>query len=268
MKKNIQLQKSYKILLIGDSCDDVYVHGQIDGYCFESRPISKGTPVLKASEVVTKPGMAKNVYKNLVALNQNVDFYTNTENVQKVRVVDENNKSIVRIDYNDNISSCDIKSFNNINLKKYDCIAISDYNKGYVSDETITYLTKNFDGKIFVDSKKIDLSFYEKCTIKINEHEHALVQIFPKNYELIVTLGNRGASWKNKIFEPYQCSKIIDICGAGDTFFAALIVGYLQTKDYDISIRIANQCAASVLQYIGNHCISSEQFQKILNSNL
>jgi D-glycero-beta-D-manno-heptose-7-phosphate kinase len=236
--------------------------------CFESRPITEGTPVLKAEKVITKPGMAKNVYKNFLSLNQHVDFYTNVEDIRKVRVIDSNNRNIVRIDYNDKVKPCDVQYFYTKDLKKYDCVVISDYDKGYVSKEIINYLTKNFDGKIFVDSKKKDLSCYENCIIKINEHECTLVKSFPNEYQLIVTLGKNGAKWKNKHFKPYDCQEVKDICGAGDTFFASFVISYLQNKSYEKSIRIANQCASYVLKYTGNHCVTADQFHKSLFNNL
>jgi len=268
MKKIIPPQKSYRILLIGDSCDDVYVYGSIERMCFESRLVNEGTPVIKVENSITKPGMAKNVYENLISLDQHVDFYTNKEITKKVRVVDSNNKSIVRIDYNDSVKPCDISIFTDLDLKTYDCIVISDYDKGYVSKEVIKYLTGNFDGDIFVDSKKQDLSNYEKCIIKINDHEYSLVKGFPKNYQLIVTLGKDGARWKDKYFSPYPCEEVNDICGAGDTFFASFIVSYLQNKSFEKSIQVANQCASYVLKYIGNYCITTDKFYKILKGSL
>lgn len=268
MKQIIPPQKSYKILLIGDSCDDIYVHGSVERMCFESRIVNEGTPVLKVKKSITKPGMAKNVYENLISLCQNVDFYTNEEPIKKVRVVDSNSKSIVRIDYNDSVNPCETSIFMDIDLEPYDCIVISDYDKGYVDKSVISYLTNNFEGEIFVDSKKQDLSYYEKCIIKINDHEYSLVKYFPKDYQLIVTLGKDGARWKNKHFAPYPCEEVNDICGAGDTFFASFIVSYLQNKSYEKSIQVANQCASHVLKYVGNYCITSDKFYKILKHNL
>jgi D-beta-D-heptose 7-phosphate kinase/D-beta-D-heptose 1-phosphate adenosyltransferase len=266
MKKNIQQQKSYKILLLGDSCDDIYNYGSIERRCFEERPKGKGTPILKVKKTIRKPGMAKNVFKNFKTLEQEVDFFTNSEIIQKVRLINtsEKNTSIMRIDYNDSVESMNLSKLKNIQLEKFDCIVISDYNKGFISEEIINYIVKNFNGKIFVDSKKSNLSCYENCIIKINEYENSLVRNFPEKYHLIVTLGKNGAKWNNKHFKPYKCDKIIDICGAGDTFFASFVVCYLKTTNFEISIKVANQCASLVLEHVGNHYICANQIDEMI----
>ena len=266
MKKNIQQQKSYKILLLGDSCDDIYSYGTIERRCFEERPISKGTPILKVEKTISKPGMAKNVYKNLVTLEQEVNFFTNHEIIQKIRLINtsEKNTSVMRIDYNDSVDSMAMSKLKNIHLENFDCVVISDYNKGFVNEEIINYIVKNFSGKIFVDSKKTNLSCYENCIIKINEYENSLVRKFPQKYQLIVTLGKNGAKWNDKYFEPYDCDNIIDICGAGDTFFASFVVCYLKTSDFETSIKVANQCASLVLQHVGNHYICANQIDEMI----
>ena len=69
---NIQQQKRLKILLIGDSCQDVYVYGTVDRISPET-PV----PVLKQRRTESKPGMACNVKNNLMALGCNVDICSN-----------------------------------------------------------------------------------------------------------------------------------------------------------------------------------------------
>ena len=268
MKKDTQQLKSYKVLLIGDSCEDVYSYGSINRKAFEDRPVSSGVSILNVSHIVEKPGMAKNVLKNLSALGHDIDFITNPEIIRKERFVDtdKNNKSILRVDYNDNVKPMVLSELSNIDLSVYDCIVISDYDKGFISEQIISTIISSYDGKIFVDSKKKNLKKYENCIIKINEYENERVEEFPDNYELVITLGSRGARWNNKNFKPAICEKVIDICGAGDTFFASFIIFYLHTNDFTTAIKIANQCAASVLKHIGNHYVSITEFNLMLES--
>ena len=268
MKKDTQQLKSYKILLIGDSCEDVYSYGSIDRKAFEDRPMGDGVSILNVSHVVEKPGMAKNVLKNLSVLAQNVDFITNSEIIRKSRFIDtsNNNKSILRVDYNDKVKPMRASRLLNIDTSVYDCIVISDYDKGFISEQITSTIVAGYEGKIFVDSKKKNLKKYENCIIKINEHENEMVEEFPDNYELIVTLGSRGARWNNKNFNPGVCEEVVDICGAGDTFFASFIACYLHTDDFSTSIKIANQCASSVLKHIGNHYITSAEFNLMLEN--
>ena len=151
MKRNIQQLKSYKILLIGDSCQDTYAYGSVDRHCFEERPVKKnGTPVLKIDKIVEKPGMAKNVFQNLLSLGQDINFITNKELVTKLRLINrksnDDQSQILRVDYNDTVSKIDIDLLKEINLGAYDCIAISDYNKGFVTESLIEYIVKNYSG--------------------------------------------------------------------------------------------------------------------------
>ena len=52
--------------------------------------------------------------------------------------------------------------------------------------------------------------------------------------------------------------EIKDLCGAGDTFMAALSVKYLRTKDIHQAMQYANQCATQVVQMKGVNTINEE----------
>jgi bifunctional ADP-heptose synthase (sugar kinase/adenylyltransferase) len=128
-----QRQKQYKILLIGDNCIDVYQYGTVDRISPEA-PV----PVFKFSHEESRPGMAGNVYNNLVALGCNV-YAVYGETSTKTRLIDTRSKQqIVRID-NDVHSSSAVITYK---LDNYDAIVISDYNKGTVSYELIESLRK------------------------------------------------------------------------------------------------------------------------------
>ena len=60
MSKAIQQQKSYKILLIGEICKDVYVFGTVNRLNPEA-PV----PILKKIRKDYKHGMSGNVFKNI-----------------------------------------------------------------------------------------------------------------------------------------------------------------------------------------------------------
>ena len=51
----------------------------------------------------------------------------------------------------------------------------------------------------------------------------------------------------------YETDKIDirDVCGAGDTFLAALVVKYLETKNIPQSINYANRLAGKVVSKFG-----------------
>ena len=56
--------------------------------------------------------------------------------------------------------------------QNYDAIVISDYNKGYLSNRVITEIFERFnDCRIFVATKREDISCFGDCLIKVNEKE-------------------------------------------------------------------------------------------------
>ena len=242
-----QQQKQYKILLIGDNCTDVYQYGTVDRISPEA-PV----PVFKFSHEESRPGMAGNVCNNLVALGCNV-YSVYGENSTKTRLIDIRSKQqIVRID-NDVVSTPPSISYS---LTGYNAVVISDYNKGTVTYELIENLRNTFNGPIFVDTKKTDLSRLEGCIVKINSFEFS--QIKTRCSNLIVTLGPEGAEWNNEIF-PAPVVEVSDVCGAGDTFLAALAYWYIHSQDMAQAIKFAVRASAATVQRLGVYAPSLEE---------
>jgi D-beta-D-heptose 7-phosphate kinase/D-beta-D-heptose 1-phosphate adenosyltransferase len=250
-----QLKNSLRVLVIGDSCEDLYHYGSCERLSPEA-PV----PILKLKKTESKPGMCLNVAKNLEGLGLNVDVITQKQQIKKHRYVEEKRLvHLLRMDEElnqiDEIDIEEIKSFLNKNI--YDAIVISDYNKGFLSYSSCVSLIEVIDNKIpvFVDSKKQDLSCYSNCIIKINKQEKENVKSLPNHYELIVTLGENGAIWKNNHY-PTNKSKLYDVCGAGDTFLAGLVFKYLESNDLDQAIYFANKCASISVTHFGNFILS------------
>jgi sugar/nucleoside kinase (ribokinase family) len=54
-----------------------------------------------------------------------------------------------------------------------------------------------------------------------------------------------------KKFYPTEKVEVYDLSGAGDTFQAALVSKYLETKNIEQAIEHANSCASKVVQRRG-----------------
>ena len=123
-----------------------------------------------------------------------------------------------------------------------DAIVISDYDKGYINDDDLWHLCHNFNRPVFVDTKKRRLFQKDNVYWKINkkEYDDLIQDHLPNLSNLIVTLGSDGASWNGMIFKP-QVVKVFDVCGAGDTFLAALVYEFLKTKNMQTAIEFANK---------------------------
>lgn len=245
----------FNVLIIGDSCDDIFQYGEIKRLCPEA-PV----PVFNPTHKKINPGMASNVVANLIALGINTNLLTNKEQIAKTRIMDDRtNQMIVRIDENDissRIESSIINSIkNNIyNEKKYDAIIISDYDKGFLYEEDIYNICNN-NTNVFIDTKKILGDWCKNSTfIKINNIEYEHTEYTIKNLDiedkLIVTYRDKGARYLDEWF-PVEKVEIRDVSGAGDTFLSGLVSEYLLTNDIKKSIIFAQQCATIVVQKPG-----------------
>lgn len=245
---NTQPQPKYNILLLGDHCLDIYKYGVVERLSPEA-PV----PIFKICRIEKKPGMAGNVKMNLENLGCKVQYFYDKTST-KTRLIDEKSmQHIVRID--DDAPSFPIV-YNPDALGKYDAIVISDYNKGFIDYDTIKFLRQNFQGPIFVDTKKQDLAQFEGCIVKINESEYKSAKSFCS--ELIVTCGEKGAIYKNDRYYA-NAVDVADVCGAGDTFLAALAYKFLGTRNIPESITFAIAASALTVQHVGVYAPKLEE---------
>lgn len=248
----IRQQTSFNVLLIGDSCTDRYNIGTVDRLSPEA-PVA----ILKITETFDVQGMAANVKDNFTNLGINVDFVTNKEEIIKQRYIDKRSgQHMLRVD-----NDTEINKWNRVlrtDFSHYDAVAISDYNKGFLHYDDIEYIIKSAKCPVFIDTKKTQLEDLSASHVyfKINELEYKNARSLPGN--LIVTLGDRGAQYKNQIY-PTKKVEVMDVCGAGDTFLAALTAQYLFTKDIEKSILFANMAAGLTVQHRGNYAPTYEE---------
>jgi len=238
-----------KILVIGDSCTDIFRYGKVERIAPEA-PV----PIIVPEKETSNPGMAGNVVANLKALGAKIDFVTNQTEIRKIRYVcSKYNHLLLRVDENDTCESFNIGS---LYLNKYDAIVISDYCKGFLNEEDIKTISQFYQSVIFLDTKKIlgdwahDINF-----IKINYHEYernreVLLNDNILQNKTIVTRGKYGCDYQGKNY-PTIDVPVKDVSGAGDTFLAGLVVEYARSKDIDKAIQFAQECTTIVIQKSG-----------------
>ena len=249
------------VLVVGDKCTDKYVFGE----CKRLSP-EQPVPVLDQTKIEERPGMAANTEMNLRSFGINTLLLSQREVITKTRFVDTNSGyQFMRLDETPevtSITSAEVKmALMHINP---DAIVISDYDKGYISDENLWLLCNNINRPVFVDTKKRRLFQKDNVYWKINKKEYDdLVQDhLPDNSHLIVTLGSAGASWNGLIFKP-EPVKVFDVCGAGDTFMASLVYKFLKTKDMGASIEFANKAAAISVTHPGAYHLNQQDIKSI-----
>ena len=86
-----------KVLVVGDSCQDVFVYGDIERISPEA-PV----PVLQLTRLENNYGMARNVSNNVEALGMTIYTITNKNNIVKTRYVDNRSgQMVLRVDEHD-----------------------------------------------------------------------------------------------------------------------------------------------------------------------
>ena len=242
------------ILLIGDACDDVYTYGYVNRISPEA-PV----PIFEPHYTIHHDGMAGNVRKNLEALGCTVNFLHGKVS-KKNRLIDHRSKQqLLRIDHD--AESEPIRFETAIPLA-YDAVVISDYNKGTVDYQLIEDLVKEVTVPIFIDTKKTELARMGSCYVKINALEKSRVTSYhPKFDHLIVTHGDKGAEWNGWVFPAESAGDVVDVCGAGDTFLAALVYKFLETNSMPDAIKFANRAAAVTVQHVGVYAPRLEEIK-------
>jgi bifunctional ADP-heptose synthase (sugar kinase/adenylyltransferase) len=244
----------YKILVVGETCLDVFTYGDVERLSPEA-PV----PVFKPKNDVSNQGMAGNVVKNLekISNSSKITFWTQNEQITKQRMVDKKtNHMLIRVDTGENseLSKLVLNQELKKTISEFDVVIISDYNKGFISEETFVEIG-TLSKLLFVDSKRmltqkmIDVSNY----IKLNQQEYYNnKEIVNRNLEkFVITLGAEGAQYLGTKYPSPKPQETIDVSGAGDTFIASLTIKYLETNKITEAIEFANKMSSIVVSKRG-----------------
>jgi len=234
-----------RVLVIGDACIDEYRYGEIRRVNPES-----SAPLLTFVRTEERLGMAYNVAANLKSFGITALLRVPSQMSRKIRYVDLRTQDhLLRVDHDVEPEPYMVEAYD------YDAIVISDYDKGFVTDEAIHAIRAAFKGPIYMDTKKPNLGDFPSIYIKINERELFESTSLPDPEMLIVTYGAKGAGHLKQLHRA-PATEVVDVCGAGDVFLAALVAKHLETQDMDTAIQFANEKAAKSCTYMGTVCVS------------
>ena len=240
------------VLLIGESCTDIFIYGDTPRLSPEGP-----APVFQPKREVYNGGMVLNVESNLSTLGIESDVITQVNSITKTRYVNDTfNTLLLRVDENDSATRID-NSLLNRDFWKYAMIVISDYNKGFLTEEDIAYIAYKHPNTICDTKKKLGEWCKDLKFIKLNRTEYQNNWILEK---LIITLDKDGCRYMN-IMYPTEQVEIMDISGAGDTFVAGFVKKYLDTDDISESIIFGNKCSAQVVQKRGVGAVDFENLK-------
>ena len=260
------------ILVIGESCNDVFVYGDIERISPEA-PV----PVFVPTHTESNDGMAKNVANNVESLGMTIYTITNVNSITKKRYVENRSgQMVLRVDEHDYCDRIKIKKLQGIlnnkftsysltgTINKIDAIIISDYCKGFLEESDIEHICK-YNKNVFVDTKKkLGEWIRDADFIKINELEykknHELLSDDGFKEKLIVTLGSKGCRYNERDFSVEEVP-VKDVSGAGDTFIAGLVRGYLDTNNIESAIEFAQKCTTRVVQKHGVATVTLKELE-------
>lgn len=279
---------SGRFLVIGECGQDTFHHCRVNRLAPDI-PI----PVALPYATTYSPGMAANVAANLVSLGATEVQTMLSEPLIKTRYVDEASGYIMlRVDGaqdEDGEWKADgdriIEPFSPmvrlpLHANLYSAIVISDYAKGYLSEESIEQIAQwgaDFDVPTFLDTKKLLGDWSKQCIVKINEREYqAQVRELGANPErfcrdLVVTFGARGSKYfvggdaagkVNELHVEVEPIEVSSLSGAGDSYHAAFALMMVKTGgDIATSMDYANRAARIAVSKRGVVAVRAEEIQ-------
>ena len=246
-----------KILVIGESCIDKFI------YCDTERLSPEApVPVLVPKRTVEAGGMATNVVNNILAMDPSIEvkWVIPIHEMVKTRYVDDkSNHMFFRVDeptpQDKPITRFNITPEVESLITSADAVIVSDYNKGFLTREDLLSIASLSNFSVLDTKKILDKSVISEFNfIKLNEKEYNNNSQFLLSYKFIVTLGQRGAMYMDKIYPSPSPKETIDVSGAGDTFIAAFTINYLKSdaaNKVEESIEYANKMCSIVVSKRG-----------------
>ena len=316
MKKVLERIKNLNILVFGDVMLDRYVNGEVSRISPEA-PV----PVIRVREEKSVPGGAANVALNLASLGASVETvgwfgkdeqgdqlveilskrnievdsrcrFSSAPTISKSRIT-SSNQQICRVDRESNADaySLGLDQFGSLLLEKAgnaDAVIISDYGKGFVTNEALELL-KGSARFLAVDpkpSRPIDYACPDLLTpnrfealemVGMSRESHAPFprdEVIEKIFEhfspkmLAVTLGSEGMllaeKGKVKSLIPTAAREVFDVSGAGDTVIATLTLGLVAGETFEDSAHLANLAAGIVVGKVGTATVTPEEILSVL----
>jgi D-beta-D-heptose 7-phosphate kinase/D-beta-D-heptose 1-phosphate adenosyltransferase len=302
LTNNFSLIGPINALVIGDLMIDKYTIGKVNRISPEA-PVS----VLKVNSEKTLPGGAGNVVLNLLSLGSNAkvlsrlglsleddiladelkkananinhlyaqqDYKTPVKN----RLIADS-QQLLRVDYEDIVfldKKLEEKIINDLDkiFENIDIVAVSDYAKGFLSDnlleKIIDYANKK-NIKMIIDPKGVDFSKYKnsylikpnlleaynatKSSINrpLDDVAKDLFEITNAKY-LLITKSNKGISLfdkKNRYDFDIISKELKDSTGAGDTVLATLCICLANNINMKVIPTFCNIAAGIAIEEIG-----------------
>lgn len=206
---------------------------------------------------------------------------------QKTRVVAQG-QHIVRIDkeeieMTDKKTESKVISFLESEIKKWDIVVVSDYNKGFITERLVAKiiaLAKKHKKRIIADVKPDNLLYFKGIFLLTPNQKEAFLMAGVKDVELAgkVIQENVGANVLLKqgvdgmtLFEdgntyrlPAKAKEVFDVSGAGDTVLATMALALSSGANLKEAATIANHAAGISVGKVGTAVVLPEELKEDL----
>lgn len=319
LKKYLNRFAGHNVLVVGDLMLDHYIWGTVKRISPEA-PV----PVVNVLSESVLLGGAGNVLHNILTLGgrgilcsvigsddagrwltqelkskgmelNGIVSEENRPTTKKTRII-AHQQQVVRYDHEkkENISPKTEKKFIEFildRLAQIDCMVISDYSKGVVTEGLMNVILPAAIRKgipVIVDPKVSHFSLYKKVTLITPNHLEASQasgieiendatlckagRFLLKNLQceaVLITRGEHGMSLFQKggaiTHIPTQAKQVFDVTGAGDTVVSTLSLALAAEAPLPIASRLANHAAGVVVGTVGTTAIEKEMLEKVLS---
>lgn len=269
--------KKPRILVCGDSMEDVYWWGEVDRISPEA-PV----PCVRVVREESRPGAAANVVRNCEALGAEVENLTLSV-ARKIRVV-ARNQQVVRVDFDKQAQMKQVDflftAFQH-KIKTVDAVIFSDYKGGSLRDiAKMISLAKEAKKPVFIDPKGHDYSRYAGATLlkpnvqELRDMMGGWGSIEQMDYKaqclrqqtgvetLLLTQGAEGMTLytsKIKFQVATNAREVFDVTGAGDTTIATYAVARCLGYSNEEATTAANKAAGIVCGRFGTAVVTKEE---------
>jgi len=309
-KDIVERFKDLKILVIGDAMLDRYIIGKVSRISPEA-PV----PVVEIQREEAKGGGASNVFLNLKALGAHPTILSvigkdqegeelkrilgsdgvfllqdsSRPTTVKTRVI-AHHQQVVRMDREISTKISDEtvdKLLNLVDIKSFDGILISDYNKGVITDTLIEGIKvgKKGTAKIFVDPKVENILLYKNVNLISPNHGEAeritgvkmrkdqdflegamkIKEMLNCQY-VVITRGEEGMTYLDENNKgghlPTKARDVYDVTGAGDTVISILSLSILAGADIREACELSNYGASVAVSRLGTTAVTYSELLK------
>jgi D-beta-D-heptose 7-phosphate kinase/D-beta-D-heptose 1-phosphate adenosyltransferase len=309
LKEALEQIKPLKVLVVGDYMLDEYLSGPVERISREA-PV----PIVNIKTLTHRAGGAGNaalcfaalgakvyccgtvgndsmgiaILKILKSKSCNIQHLSRRDKVDtivKTRIIGENSRThrqqLIRLD--SEVLPLPLAELPS--LHSFDFIALSDYNKGTISEQTVKILRKsklpftadpnrNRPERFYMGARLVTPNRTEAKFGKLAENEYdSMGKLLDVSsafcaWEIIVTLDEDGCYAYNGTdgkHIPTKIQNICDVTGAGDVFFAVASMGVMSGLDVFIAAKLANIAAGLKVSRFGTSPITKAEILEVLN---